>query len=132
GAEALAALVAGYEVSARAGIALHATVSDYHPSGAWNALGVAAVGARLRRLSPTQLREALGIAEYHGPRSQMMRVIDTPTMLHDGSAWGALAGATAVFLAERGFTGAPAVTVEAPDVAEIWRDLGETWAVGRH
>ncbi|HEY3149665.1 MAG TPA: MmgE/PrpD family protein, partial [Dongiaceae bacterium] len=132
GDEALAALIAGYEVGARAGIALHATVSDYHTSGAWNALGVAAVGARLRRLRAGQLREALGIAEYHGPRSQMMRVIDTPTMLHDGSAWGALAGATAVFLAERGFTGAPAITVEAADVAAIWRDLGQSWVVDRH
>jgi 2-methylcitrate dehydratase PrpD len=132
GDEALAALIAGYEVGARAGIALHATVSDYHTSGAWNALGVAAVGARLRRLSAGQLREALGIAEYHGPRSQMMRVIDTPTMLHDGSAWGALAGATAVFLAERGFTGAPAITVEAAEVADIWRDLGQSWVVDRH
>ncbi|HEX6119088.1 MAG TPA: MmgE/PrpD family protein [Dongiaceae bacterium] len=132
GAEALAALIAGYEVGARAGIALHATVSDYHTSGAWNALGVAVLGVRLRRLSAGQLREALGIAEYHGPRSQMMRVIDTPTMLHDGSAWGALAGATAVFLAERGFTGAPAITVEAAAVADIWRDLGQSWVVDRH
>jgi 2-methylcitrate dehydratase PrpD len=132
GAEALAALIAGYEIGARAGIALHATVSDYHTSGAWNALGVAAIGARLRGLTPEQLREALGIAEYHGPRSQMMRVIDVPTMLHDGSAWGALAGATAVFMAERGFTGAPAITVEAAEVADTWRDLGEAWVVDRH
>jgi 2-methylcitrate dehydratase PrpD len=132
GDEALAALIAGYEVGARAGIALHATVSDYHTSGAWNALGVAAVGARLQKLSAGQLREALGIAEYHGPRSQMMRVIDMPTMLHDGSAWGALAGATAVFLAERGFTGAPAITVEAAEVADIWRDIGQSWVVDRH
>jgi 2-methylcitrate dehydratase PrpD len=132
GAEALAAVIAGYEVGARAGIALHATVSDYHTSGAWNALGVAAVGARLQKLTAGQLREALGIAEYYGPRSQMMRVIDTPTMLHDGSAWGALAGASSVFLAARGFTGAPALTVEAAEVAEIWRDLGEAWVVDRH
>jgi 2-methylcitrate dehydratase PrpD len=132
GADALAALIAGYEIGARAGIALHATVSDYHTSGAWNALGVAAIGARMRGLSAAQLREALGIAEYHGPRSQMMRVIDVPTMLHDGSAWGALAGATAVFLAERGFTGAPAITVEAAAVADTWRDLGEAWVVDRH
>ena len=132
GAEALAAVIVGYEVGARAGIALHATVSDYHTSGAWNALGVAAVGVRLRKLTAEKLREALGIAEYHGPRSQMMRVIDTPTMLHDGSAWGALAGVSAVLLAERGFTGAPAVTVEAAEVAEIWRDLGKAWVVDRH
>lgn len=129
GPEALAALVVGYEVAGRAGIALHATVSDYHTSGAWNALGVAAMAARLRGLSPAQLREALGIAEYHGPRSQMMREIAHPTMLHDGSGWGGLAGMTAALLAERGFTGAPAVTVEAPDVAGIWADLGRHWQV---
>jgi Uncharacterized protein involved in propionate catabolism len=111
--------------SARAGIALHATVTDYHTSGAWNALAVAAIGARLLKLGPDKLREALGIAEYHGPRSQMMRVIDSPTMLHDGSAWGALAGVTAVYLADQGFTGAPAATVEAEEVDAIWRDLGE-------
>ena len=29
----------------------------------------------------------LGIAEYHGPRSQMMRCIDHPTMLKDGAGW---------------------------------------------
>ena len=35
-------------------------------------------------------------------------------------------------LAERGFTGAPAITVEAAEVADIWRDLGEAWVVDRH
>src|SRR5262249_6360186 len=129
GPEALASMIVGYEIAGRAGIALHATVSDYHTSGAWNALGVAALGARLRRLSDEQLRQALGIAEYHGPRSQMMREIATPTMLHDGSGVGALVGMSAVVLAERGFTGAPAITVEAPAVAPYWNDLGAFWQV---
>jgi 2-methylcitrate dehydratase PrpD len=132
GPEALAALVIGYEVGARGGMALHMTVSDYHSSGAWNALAVAALGIRLRKASKSQLREALGIAEYHGPRSQMMRVIDHPTMLHDGSAWGALAGSSAVFLAEAGYTGAPAITVEGEDAARLWDDLGKDFMVGRH
>ncbi|GHF43887.1 MmgE/PrpD family protein [Seohaeicola zhoushanensis] len=129
GPEALAALVVGYEVAGRAGIALHATVSDYHTSGAWNALGVAAMAARLRGQSRAQLREALGIAEYHGPRSQMMREIATPTMLHDGSGWGALAGMSAALMAEQGFTGAPAITIEAPEAAAFWQDLGQFWQV---
>ncbi len=129
GPAALAALVVGYEVAGRAGIALHATVPEYHTSGAWNALGVAAMAARLRGAAPAVLREALGIAEYHGPRSQMMREIATPTMLHDGSGWGALAGMTAAILAERGFTGAPALTVEAPEAAPFWADLGTFWQV---
>ncbi|MCU9850333.1 MmgE/PrpD family protein [Defluviimonas sp. WL0024] len=129
GPEALAALIVGYEVAGRAGIALHATVSDYHTSGAWNTLGVAAMAARLRRQTPAMLREALGIAEYHGPRSQMMREIATPTMLHDGSGWGALVGMSAAILAENGFTGAPAITVEAANVAPHWADLGRFWQI---
>ncbi|MEL6576155.1 MAG: MmgE/PrpD family protein [Pseudomonadota bacterium] len=129
GREALAALVVGYEVAGRAGIALHASVEDYHTSGAWNALGVAAMAVRLRGGSAETLRQALGIAEYHGPRSQMMREIATPTMLHDGSGWGGLAGLSAAILAEQGFAGAPAITVEAPEAAPHWVDLGRFWHV---
>ncbi len=41
-------------------------------------------------------------------------------------------GVTAVYLADQGFTGAPAATVEAEEVDAIWRDLGEQWVVHRH
>ena len=129
GDEALTLITLGYEIAGRAGLALHATACDYHTSGAWNALGVAALAARVRGLSAAQLREALGIAEYHGPRSQMMREIASPSMLHDGSGWGAMVGMSAAILAERGFTGAPAITVENPEVAPIWDDLGSRWVM---
>jgi 2-methylcitrate dehydratase PrpD len=84
----LTGLVLGYEIATRAGIALHASASDYHTSGAWNSLGCAAVAARLLGLDGERTRHALGIAEYYGPRSQMMRCIDHPTMVKDGSGWG--------------------------------------------
>ncbi len=129
GREALAAMIIGYEIAGRAGLTLHATVSDYHTSGAWNALGVAALAARLRRHAPDQLRQALGIAEFHGPRSQMMREIANPTMLHDGSGWGALVGLSSAILAERGFTGSPAITIEAKEAVPFWDDLGRVWQV---
>lgn len=132
GPQALAAMTMAYELAARAGLSLHATVSDYHTSGAWNALGVAALGCRMEGSTFEQLRHALGIAEYHGPRSQMMREIDNPTMLHDGSGMGALVGSTATLLAMRGFTGAPAVTIEAPEVATFWADLGQHWTVAEN
>jgi 2-methylcitrate dehydratase PrpD len=125
--DVLTALVIGYEIATRAGIALHASVSDYHTSGAWNALGCAAVTARLLGLHDDRTRHALGIAEYHGPRSQMMRCIDHPTMLKDGSGWGAFAGVSAAYLAQDGFTGAPAITLEAPGQAALWGDLGSRW-----
>ena len=78
------------------------------------------------------LRQAFGIAEYHGPRSQMMREIDNPTMLHDGSGVGAMTGVSAALLAQRGFAGAPALTVEDPAVAEHWQDLGRFWTIEKN
>ena len=125
----LTCLVLGYEIATRAGIALHASACDYHTSGAWNALGCAAIAARLLGLDRERTRHALGIAEYHGPRSQMMRCIDHPTMVKDGSGWGALAGVSAAYLAQDGFTGAPAITLEAPEQAAVWADLGERWLI---
>lgn len=130
--DALVAMAISYEISARAAIALHATVDDYHTSGAWNALGVAALGCRLLGANHEQLRHAFGMAEYHGPRSQMMREIANPTMLHDGSGMGALVGAMAALQAYSGFTGAPALTVEADDVQNHWADLGELWTIERN
>jgi 2-methylcitrate dehydratase PrpD len=129
GREFLACIVLGYELGTRAGIALHASACDYHTSGAWNALAAAALAARVLPLDGGQTREALGIAEYHGPRSQMMRCISHPTMVKDGSGWGCMAGLSAAFLAQRGFTGAPAITVEQEETLGLWNDLGERWRI---
>ncbi|MGB5748850.1 MAG: MmgE/PrpD family protein [Desulfobacterales bacterium] len=129
GAEMLTTMVIGYEVALRAGMALHATACDYHTSGAWNALGSAAVAARRLGLNREKTRHALGIAEYHGPRSQMMRCIDYPTMLKDGSGWGAMAGVSAAYLSKDAFTGAPALTIEIEEVKPYWDDLGKDWQI---
>lgn len=129
GREALTALALGYEIAYRAAYALHATVNEYHTSGAWNALGCVAVGGRLRGLDIMQLRSAFGIAEYHAPRSQMMREIINPSMLHDGTGWGVPTGIYAVLIAEDGFHAGPAATVEFDDAAFAWKDLGERWLI---
>ena len=59
----------------------------------------------------------------------MMRCIDHPTMVKDGSGWGALCGVSAVQLARRGFTGAPAITVE--QAPQFWEGLGTDWRILR-
>ena len=125
GREFMTALVAGYELGSRFGPALHALAPDYHTSGAWVAVAVATAGARLLELDPGSAAHAAGIAEYHGPRSPMMRCIDNPTMLKDGSGWGAMAGVSAALMARAGFTGAPASILGQP--RGIWDDLGERW-----
>jgi 2-methylcitrate dehydratase PrpD len=129
GEELMVALAVAYEVSYRAGLTLHGTVPDYHTSGAWTAVGVAAGVSRLLGLSQEQTRHAAGIAEYHGPRSQMMRCIDFPTMLRDGVGWGAPSGVMAAYMAELGFSGAPAITAEGEAAAPWWSDLGQAWRV---
>lgn len=136
GADGMAGLLTwvalGYEIGTRAGIALHASAAAYHTSGAWNALAAAAIGARALRLDAAATREALGIAEYYGPRSMMMRVVAHPSMVKDGSTMGAFAGASAALLAADGFTGAPVETIEqfaAAPGPDLWRDLGRRWRI---
>jgi len=125
GADFLTALVAGYEFGARASMAQHGTVPDYHTSGSWGAVTGAAILSRLWSLDNNTARHAIGIAEYHGPRSQMMRGVDYPTMLKDGTAWGAMTAVSPALLAQAGFTGAPAITVE--QAPAYWADLGQRW-----
>ena len=127
GRELITTLVMAYDIAIRAGKALHGTACDYHTSGAWSALGCAAIVARYMGLDHDQTRHALGIAEYQGPRSQMMRCIDYPTMVKDGSGWGAMVGVSAGLMAADGFTGAPAITVEADEVADYWSNLTQVW-----
>ena len=129
GKEFMTRLVIGYEIATRAGLALHASVSDYHTSGSWNALAAAAIGARALELDAHWTRHAIGIAEYNGPRSQMMRCIDHPTMVKDGATWGGFTGIAAAQLAQLGHTGAPAITMENPELASYWNDLGGQWYV---
>jgi 2-methylcitrate dehydratase PrpD len=127
GREFLTCLVLGYEIATRAGIALHASAPDYHCSGAWNALGCAAVASRVFELDRERIRHALGVAEYFGPRGQILRACEVPSMVKDGSGWGAHAGITAAWLAREGFTGAPAITVERESAH--WSDLGTRWRI---
>ncbi len=125
-------LAVAYEICYRAGQVQHATCADYHTSGAWTAVGVAAAVARMLGLERKAIRHAAGIGEYHGPRSQMMRCIDHPTMLRDGVGWGSPSGVTAAYLAREGFTGAPALTCEGEGAAPFWADLGSRWLLVDH
>lgn len=130
-------IIIAYEISLRAGAVL-TEAPEFHTSGAWNCIGAAAMYCRINKLTYEQTRHALGIAEYYGPRSQMMRCIDFPTMVKDGSGWGAFTGYSAAMMAELGFTGAPAILVETKlntktaksELADrLWRTLGEKWEI---
>jgi len=61
GKDALTAVVAGYEVAARAGVATHLR-KGVHPFGAWGVLGAAAVGAKIAGLDGKGVAEVLELA----------------------------------------------------------------------
>jgi 2-methylcitrate dehydratase PrpD len=112
GADLLAAIVAGNEVSIRLGNAasgqFHAR--GFHPTGVCGVFGATAAAARARRLDADRTAQALGIAgsmaagllEFLADGSETKR-------LHPG--WAAQAGLAAVRLAAHGATG-PATVFE--------------------
>lgn len=113
GKQFLEALVVGYEVGIRAGLASHTHYPYYHGSGSWGGLGACAAAGRLLKTEPQTLAQALGAAGYHGPITPMMRGIDVPAMVKDGIGWGAMTGVTALLMAHEGFTGTPSLLAEA-------------------
>lgn len=119
GKEFLTALLVGYEIAIRGGLAWHAYHAEYHGSGSWGALGAAAGATRVLGLSAEQTLQALGTAEYHAPICEMMRCIDVPAMTKDGIGWGSMAGVTSALLAEEGFTGIGSIFA-----MERFEDLG--------
>jgi 2-methylcitrate dehydratase PrpD len=121
--EFLAAVVVGYEVAIRAGIALHRRDPSYHASGAWGAVGAAAAAGRLLGLDRAQSLAALGLAEYHAPIAPIMRSCAEPQMTKDACAWGASVGVTSALLAGRGFTSVRAAFLDHEELD----DLGKRW-----
>ncbi|WP_137285548.1 MmgE/PrpD family protein [Halorussus salinisoli] len=121
--EFLTAVGVGYELAVRAGLAIHETDDVYTGTGSWGAVGAAAAVTRLRGLDRETTAAALGTAEYHAPRTPIMRGVENPGMTKDGIGWGAYAGTAAVDLAEAGFTASGTVFDET-DV-DATDDLGD-------
>jgi len=106
GKELLEALIIGYEVGIRTGLAVHSTHREYHGSGSWGSVAAASAGAKLLKLDKKSIRHALGIAEAHAPMTPIMRCVMQPRMApKDGAAWGAMVGTSSALLAKEGFTG---------------------------
>ncbi|WP_135306112.1 MmgE/PrpD family protein [Haloarcula amylovorans] len=123
--EFLDAVFVGYELAVRAGLAIHALDDVYTGTGSWGAVGAAAATARLCEFSAQQTIHALSVAEYHAPRTPIMRGVEKPGMTKDGIGWGAYAGVVGAQLAQDGFTGAGTVF----DDSDVTETLGAQFHV---
>jgi 2-methylcitrate dehydratase PrpD len=103
GSEALCAYVAGYELWAQLDALLPGQlhVRAFHPTAIFGAVGAAAACARIRRLTPGQCADAIGIAASLA--AGLVANFGTMTKsLHCGRA--AQSGVLAARLAEKGYT----------------------------
>ncbi len=108
GADVLAAIIAGYEVTCRIALALPAKAHydrGFHPSATCGAFGAAAAASRAFGLDTEQTAMALGTV--------LGQTAGSLGFLHDGAwikrsqvGWAAVNGLTAATLAREGFKGA--------------------------
>ncbi len=143
GADVVAAIVAGYEVTNRLALALPAGEHydrGFHPTATCGAFGAAAAAARVLGLDAARIEDAFGIA--------LSQAAGSLQFLENGAwtkrfqvGWAAMAGLSAALLAREGFRGAArALEGKAgflrayapnPDPARALHALGAEWELMR-
>lgn len=108
GADVIAAIVAGYEVTNRLAVALPAGDHydrGYHPTATCGAFGGAAAAARVMGLNEAQIADAFGIVLSQAAGSLQFLANGAWTKRWQ-VGWAAMAGLSAALLAREGFRGA--------------------------
>ena len=139
GADVLAAIIAGYEVTCRLAVSLPAGAHyarGYHPTATCGVFGAAAAAARVFGLDAAGIESALGIALSQSAGSLQFLVNGAWTKRFQ-VGWAAMAGLTAATLAREGFKGATdslsgrhgflSTYAPDPDPARAVQDLGSVF-----
>jgi 2-methylcitrate dehydratase PrpD len=106
GSRFIEAIVVGYELGLRAGIA--SNLGDiYYGSAFGGAFGATAAFGWILGLAPEQIIQALGITEMHAPNSMLMGWIESRQipMIKEGMGWAAASGVIGALMAQTGITG---------------------------
>lgn len=108
GADVIAAIVAGYEVTNRLALALPGGDHydrGYHPTATCGVFGAAAAAGRIMGLNAAQIADALGIALSQSAGSLQFLANGAWTKRFQ-VGWASMAGLSAALLAREGFRGA--------------------------
>ncbi len=143
GADVLAAIVAGYEVTCRIALALPAAdhyQRGYHPTATCGAFGAAAAAARVFGLDAGAVADAFGIALSTSAGSMQFLANGAWTKRFQ-VGWAAMSGLAAATLAREGFKGASEAFegrhgflrtyAPAPDPARALQGLGTEFELMR-
>lgn len=133
------ALVAGYEVGARVGIACTPLDDDYHMHGVWGTVGAAAAVARLRNFDPETTLAAMRIGANHALHTCFDAALEGATVRNTYMGMSAMNGILAADQAASGFSGLTdglarhleRTTAEGFDDTAVAAGLGERWEFTR-
>jgi 2-methylcitrate dehydratase PrpD len=141
GAELITALVAGYEVGLRVGLAATGALfmRGHHFQATCGVFVAVAAAVRMLSLPPEQARHAFGIAGSMADGLMSAQEGAMVKRLHAGHA--AQMGVTGAMLAARGFTGIPNILEAeyggflstlsgAADLGWLTKGLGQDWLIG--
>ncbi|MGE4243463.1 MmgE/PrpD family protein [Ramlibacter sp.] len=139
GRELITALVAGYEIAARMGMACRVRES-MHPSGTWGTIGASAACARLMGFAPDAIRVAMNVAAPLTLATSWQAATQGATVRDLYSGQGAANAVMAPRWVEAGFTGSDDdvahifghVSAERFDTDAACSELGQRWEVMRN
>lgn len=137
GGELLAAVVAGYEVMIRLGLAVNPShrKRGFHSTATLGAFGAAAAAGRLLQLSTERMASALGVAGTQS--SGLVAFINNPSMIKAFNVGhGVQSGVVAAILASKGFVGPSNIFEHAEGFLNAYTDSVEvvslTKELGHH
>ena len=140
GADFLVAMIAGYEVGIRVGLATGGRMfgRGYHNQGTTGTVAAAAAAARILKLDPHATMHAMGIAASQAAGLMAVQEGANAKAFHSGRA--SQSGVYGALLATDGYTGIEAVLdvdyggfystlVDAHDPDKLTRGLGSRWEI---
>lgn len=139
GRELIVALVVGYEIGARIGIASKIRMS-MHPHGTWGTVGAAAAAGRLAGLYPSSMKEIINISSSLGLATSRQTMLQGGTVRNLYSGVSNYMGLLALKMFNAGFTGEKdgLTTVYGSVISDVFdkdamtEDLGSRFEIARN
>ncbi|MBW1714142.1 MAG: MmgE/PrpD family protein, partial [Deltaproteobacteria bacterium] len=132
GRDLIVALVAGYEIGARIGIAAKIRMS-MHPHGTWGTVGAAVAAARLAGLDRDGVREIINVSSCLGLTTSRQTMLQGGTVRNFYSGASNYLGLMALKLVRSGFSGEAdgLTTVYGSVISEVFEPKQMTAQLGR-
>lgn len=123
------AIVTGYEIGLRAGLAINSG-DIYYGSGNWATFGAAAAAAYIFDLPGAKLINALGICEVQTPICQLMGWIEDRRIpsIKEAMGWSATTGLSSALMADEGITGTVTIFKDKENKAKL-QSLGSEFEI---